>query len=100
MRAAAHEGWFARVHGPTMMDTVFTYEYGEDRHVSAFVELVLISRARCMVQVKGGFADAGRWLGNNTQCVRYVGEWATPYPPGKECWSELVDGIGASKSWN
>ena len=96
LRKAAHDGWLSRVHGPRKSVISFSSAVGLDPHMPAFVEIVLMSRAACFVQVRGGLGDAARWLGNITRCVRFVG---VEREPGAECWTELAAELGASVSW-
>lgn len=64
-----------------------------------FVELGLLSQAKCLIANRGGFSDTARWLGGNTECVRFVGEAPWGKQPGKECFAELAESLGTTTSW-
>lgn len=101
LRVAVSRGWFDRTFasGPSATQIAHAFLHGEEHHEQTFIELGVMSQAKCIIANRGGFAETARWLGGNTECVRWIGLPPNGKPPGAECFAEFAASIGASTSW-
>jgi len=112
IRAAARLGFFNHTQGTRLVEAAHTKApVSSDHHFQSFMEIGVLSRAKCLVITRSGYARIAFWMGGQTNCVRFVGvnlnysSTQQDFPDSvldNECYKDFSRHFGAQKkdlSW-